>query len=187
MALDPRDGLLPGGAAGAAATAALREELQCAQAETAAALAECKRLSTVLAKVGDQPKVALAERVTNLELRLARSERERTEVEERLAAAFTQVIRELEEQIERLEDEGAGLRAEVRRAAVCGERGAAAGGSAGSMRAVKNGRGVVDGSPGGGTHGLSQGVMGQNGRRTGGGAGGGGLSGFLPTFARKLR
>lgn len=189
MALDPRERMPAGGAAGAAATAALREELRTSQAETAAAVAEARRLGAALAKVADQPKAALAERVAGLELRLARAERERTEVEEALAAAFTGVIRSLEAQIAALQREGAAMRAELAgRASAPGVAGAERG--AGGWRARGSAAGpsadcVADrGAPhGAGPHSLGAPHDGE--RRSHGGRGG--LLGILPTFARKPR
>lgn len=82
----------------------LREDLNAAHAENAQLQAEVRRLQGIVARVSDSTKLALAERATALEARLVRSERDRAEVEERIARAFTSVIVDLERQIDELRD-----------------------------------------------------------------------------------
>lgn len=122
------DGALPGAAPRAAAGgAAAAAALEAATAENGELQAEVRRLQAALDKVGDRTKVALAERVAQLEARLVRAERERADVEERLAHAFTSVITDLELELERT------------RAAVGAERARAGGGGGEGARQQRPG------------------------------------------------
>jgi len=96
-----------------ASAAAARDDLDAALDENASLQAEVRRLQSVLSKAGsgDAVKVRLAERVTELESRLARSERDRADVEERIAMAFTSVIRDLEVELQKTQQELSRVRA----------------------------------------------------------------------------
>mmetsp|Transcript_22163 Transcript_22163/g.59777 ORF Transcript_22163/g.59777 Transcript_22163/m.59777 type:complete len:444 (+) Transcript_22163:144-1475(+) len=115
MTSEPDPGGRVGGGVtdGGAALMAARQESEQLQEDKAALEAEVRRLQSVLAKTqgGDSARVRLAERVVELEARLMRSERERADVEERIAQAFTSVIRDLEDQIDRLQADLADARA----------------------------------------------------------------------------
>mmetsp|Transcript_3853 Transcript_3853/g.12889 ORF Transcript_3853/g.12889 Transcript_3853/m.12889 type:complete len:321 (-) Transcript_3853:324-1286(-) len=92
-------------AAAAEEVSGLKEELGAAVAENARLQAEVRRLQGVVSKVSNPNAVALAEHATELELKLSRAERERADVEERIAQAFTSVIVDLERQIDALQSE----------------------------------------------------------------------------------
>ncbi|KAJ1621653.1 hypothetical protein T492DRAFT_1068144 [Pavlovales sp. CCMP2436] len=196
MAIDPKDLAIASGPRGIAAAAELtllREVVASAHAETTAAHAEVKRLQTVLSKVGDHHKVALAQRVTDLEKRLLKAERERVEIEELLAAAFTQVITALEHQLAASEDQVGRLRAQVANRSAAARAGGArvtAPSGAGRGPEQRAGNGYERGDSGGGGGGWSSAAVGAShaaAARPAGGCGGGGGLGLPPELSTSAR